>query len=651
MKVIIKSISLLNFKGIREFSADFNGDVTEFRGDNATGKTTLNDAFDWLLYDKDSQGRNNFQVKTLNSQNEVIMRLPHEVSAVLDVDGEEIRLRKCFTEVWKKPRGKAEEEFSGHTVERFWNDVPVKEKEYNEKIAGICDEEVFRLITNPGYFFTMKKDSQRSFLIHLAGDVTAERIAEDHPEFRQLVADMSGKTAEEYARETGARIKRVKTEAEGIPGRIDERRRCVPEAEDWGALEAEIREKKSVASRIEKQMANEMESYNAAVEKQRVKLQRKASLELRYDEEKSGLVGARMRQALADKRAQDTLMSRLEECRSRLRQREAHIASYESALEDLSRQRETLIAEWREIKSRALIFDDDDSRFVCPTCGRLLDEDDIDARKAEMTADFNSETARLLEENRQKGLAVKRQRERVEAELASCRQWAVGLSEEIRGYEQDPLFGVEVTMPDTGDIADAPVLQDLRRQIEELDADIRSTLIQPADQSSMKAELARLQDEMNALRVRLANKAVIENNERRISELEDQYRSLNAEIARLEGVQHQLGQFRKTLISDVEDKINGMFTYVRFKMYEQQINGGERETCEALVDGVPYSTNVNTAARVNAGIDIINAISKAHDIHAPIWIDNRESITRLIATESQVINLFKDENYPFLTRI
>ena len=113
MRVIIKSISLLNFKGVRDFTADFNADITEFRGENGTGKTTLNDAFSWLLYGKDSMGRSDFQIKTLDSDNNVIEKLPHEVSAVLDVDGTEISLRKSFKEIWKKPRGKAEEEFSG----------------------------------------------------------------------------------------------------------------------------------------------------------------------------------------------------------------------------------------------------------------------------------------------------------------------------------------------------------------------------------------------------------------------------------------------------------------------------------------------------------------------------------------------------------
>jgi hypothetical protein len=89
----------------------------------------------------------------------------------------------------------------------------------------------------------------------------------------------------------------------------------------------------------------------------------------------------------------------------------------------------------------------------------------------------------------------------------------------------------------------------------------------------------------------------------------------------------------------MEEKVNSLFTMVRFKMFSQQINGGLDETCEALIDGVPFS-DANNAAKINAGIDIINAFSKHYDIHAPIFTDNAEAVNRLLKTESQTIKLY-----------
>ena len=652
MKVTIKSISLLNFKGIRSFSTDFNADVTEFRGDNGTGKTSLNDAFDWLLYDKDSSGRNNFQIKTLDEQNNVIERIPHEVSAVLDVDGTEIRLRKCFVEVWKKKRGKSEEEFSGHTVERYWNDVPITEKEYNEKIAAICNEEVFRLITNPAYFFSLKKEYQRNFLIQLAGNITNETLAVLHPEFQQLVSDMSGKTTDEYNREIGAQIKRIKADSEGIPQRIDERKRDVPQSEDWNALEAEISSKQSDIDAIEKQISSELEAYNNAVAKQREKIQKKSSLEVEYSKKKQDLVGARTKQYYEQYSEKDRLKVRIQNAEYSIRTERESIEANDRMLATYAQQREDLLAEWRTIKARTITFDNpDDERFICPTCKRPLEAEDIARKQQELTAAFNAETSRLLEDNSRRGKAVKASRERLEQDTKTREQRIAQYEAEIEQAKQNPLFNAVLTMPDTANVVDDPDLVKIQKQIDELTADIETNIILAADQTEKKQRRAQLQQEVTDLRDRLKNRERIEANDKRIKELEAQFKTQNDEIARLEGVQFKIAKFKKCLIDEVESKNNSLFSYVRFKMYEQQINGGERETCEALVNGVPYSTNVNTAARVNAGIDVINAICKAHGIYAPLFIDNKESITKVIPTESQLVLLTKDENYTFITKI
>ena len=80
-------------------------------------------------------------------------------------------------------------------------------------------------------------------------------------------------------------------------------------------------------------------------------------------------------------------------------------------------------------------------------------------------------------------------------------------------------------------------------------------------------------------------------------------------------------------------------------MYSKNItNDGETEICECLVDGVPVSTNVNTAGGVNAGIDIINALSNWLGVSFPLWVDGKESVVELIETEAQVITLKVVEN-------
>jgi recombinational DNA repair ATPase RecF len=138
-------LSLKNFKGTRAFVLDARGGNVTVYGDNATGKTTLFDAFTWLLFDKDSQGRKDFEIKTLDASGQPMHGLEHEVEAVLQVDGKTVTLRKVYKEKWTKKRGSAQAEFTGHTTDYFVDGVPVKKAEYDARIASICDETVFKL--------------------------------------------------------------------------------------------------------------------------------------------------------------------------------------------------------------------------------------------------------------------------------------------------------------------------------------------------------------------------------------------------------------------------------------------------------------------------------------------------------------------------
>jgi hypothetical protein len=80
---------------------------------------------------------------------------------------------------------------------------------------------------------------------------------------------------------------------------------------------------------------------------------------------------------------------------------------------------------------------------------------------------------------------------------------------------------------------------------------------------------------------------------------------------------------------------------VSFKLFEIQLNGNEKEVCETLYNGVPFN-DLNNAGKIQAGLDIIKTLSAHHNLYLPIFIDNRESVTWLPSTNSQLINLVVD---------
>ena len=263
-RIIIRQMSLLNFKGVRELTVDFDEHETNIFGANHTGKTTLFDAFVWLLFDKDSQDRQNFCIRTYDEDNNIIPKLPHEVSACIEVNGVEINLKRCFVENWVKKRGSQEAVYDGNSEERYWNDVPCSKTEFAKKIADICDESIFKLITNPLYFPSMKPATQRGMLFQMAGDLTDADVAASDPQrFANLAEQLTHKTLEEYKKEIAAKKRRINQAIESIPARIDENKRLMPEAEDWSALERDIKEKEAKIKELDGQISDESKAYPA----------------------------------------------------------------------------------------------------------------------------------------------------------------------------------------------------------------------------------------------------------------------------------------------------------------------------------------------------------------------------------------------------
>lgn len=641
-EINILRLALLNFKGIRSLTVDFDEHETNIYGANASGKTTVFDAFRWVLFGKDCSDRKDFNIKTLGADGLPIERLPHEVTADIVVDGEQITLKKCYVEKWTKKRGSAEETFSGNTVECYFNDVPCTIKEYEAKVSEICDEQVFKLITNPLFFTSQKKDYQRSMLTSLAGDVTNEELTSENPDFAELASMLSGKTVEELKREVASKKRKIKECTDTIPARIDERKRDMPEAHDWSALETNIKTAEYESERIAAQMADRSKAYNeATLHKQEVAKslsEVKSRIIARQYELKDTLLAGYNE----SRREHDAALQRATSLRSERRVKALALPRLEKELQTLKEKREALITEWRKIKEE-VFAEPDRNEFVCPTCKRPLEADDVDARIEELRTAYNTDRAKRFERNKTIGIETKGAIEAKEAEIGTLGDSLFQLDNEIAEVENSAAYKTAPTEPDVEPAIEADsTLKELKAQADGLQAELDKEVSAP-DLSDLQEQKRKALNAIQEWGMALKDRETIATCNKRIKELEGEYKKSQDELARLEGVEFTIQQFCKARIEHVESRINGMFKLVRFKMYERQINGGEIETCEATVNGVPFS-DLNNAMKINAGLDIINAICAANGIVAPIFIDNRESVSEIVSTQSQIVNLIVDES-------
>lgn len=649
-EIILKRITLLNFKGARELSIDFNQSLTNIFGRNGSGKTTVFDAFTWLLFGKDSQDRKKFDLKTIDNAGIIIPQIPHEVSAVITVNGEEIRLTRRFTEKWVKRTGQTDPVFTGNEEERFYNDVPCSAREYEAKIADICNETVFKFITSPTYFTAQSADAQKAMLSKMAGTISDSEIAAGNEDFEALLKEITGKTLDEYKKGISAKKSRLNAEIAGIPDRIDEKKRDLADEEDWSALESQREQKREERTGIETQLEEASEAQRAADRKRLDATKQIGELRQKRVERINTLTAEARKGYYEQKQRRDEIKHQIQSLKRENETDGVTIQTAEREVKECAATRERLIADFYSlhkksdsIKAEQLTFDE--SQFVCPTCGRPLEVADIEEKEAEMLRNFENERGKRQEqvaaeiaENSRLGKANNDKRARYEKQIAEAKERIENRKKRISELENSDTYKTELTEPDVTPILAADTeIKSIDDKIAHLESQTAADTPQTSN-AELKSRRDELTREIESLTVRLGKRESNDRAKSRISELEKQYQKLNAEIAELEKAEFTIAEFSKARSAAIEARINGLFSIVRFRWIATAINGAEKETCEATLDGKPYAT-CSAGEKILIGLDIINAISTSQGIFAPIFIDNAESLTRELPMKSQIINL------------
>lgn len=622
----LTQLNLQNFKGIEFGDFRFTNN-TIIRGDNATGKTTVFDALCWLLFGKDSLDRADFQIKTLKN-GEPVHNVNHMVQAAFDnEDGTGFTLKRIYREKYSNPRG-GEVKLTGHTTDYFINDVPSKEKEYKAFINNMINEDVFKLITNPLFFneqYTWQ--NRRKLLLEMCGDVDDASVINSKDELKRLTELLNGRSVDEQRKIIASKKTAINKELDMIPVRIDEAVKCKPtplEAEqklkdDIATIETAIKQLEEDKSVI----VNGLDGAERTAKIREVKRKladRKSQLmnehtdkERRLEHEyKLSLVQLQMAES-----ERDRYKDREYELDSQIKQEEARIEKLQSEFDKFNQSQ----------------FDDE----LCPTCGQPYPAE----KRAELEAMFNTQKATNLEEWQKLIDSAKSLKQNYIEQKEIMQVKADGMSSQIEELSNNK-DTKQKAMNEVGevDLDNDVQVNDLKAELFMLELDEDNT---SDDQlKRLDSELSELSDKRSTLQTELTKYDVIRDITKRINELEQEQQRLINEKNLVDETAFLLDEFVKAKVEMLEDTINKHFTITTFKMANVLVNGSVEDCCETMVDGVPYRS-LNNAARINAGIDIINALTKFYEVNAPVFIDNAEAVTKFINCKSQTIKLIVDE--------
>jgi exonuclease SbcC len=659
MKIELKNLTLTNFKGIRSATFDFDH-ITDLFGQNGTGKTTVMDGFLWLLFGKDSSDRKDFEIKTLDENNQHYHGLDHEVSGLMFVDSERLYIRRVYKEKWVTKRGESTPIFSGHETNYFWNDVPLKLEEYQAKISAIADESLFKLLTNTGNFNGLKWQDRRSVLMQIAGVIDRNEVLKtittdaNRVQIDEIMKALKeNKTIQEFKSQIAAKKKKLKDELELIPARVNEANRALPEEHDYSALEKQLSEYKTQLAGIDTLLMNKTQAQKEHQQKISVKMKEVQGLmsranEIEFEEKNKVQQGRLAREQVIADNKNNTRVKTAERDRLYL-----EYSNEAKAKLDLEKSAATLRAEWNTVNTEALVFNEDE--FCCPACKRAYETPNVEAKKAELTANFNKSKSDRLKTITERGQKIAADLKVLEAKLSNIKGKGDILKVEITTLatsiaeleQENERLNLDELEQVKKAISGNTEYQGIQEMIRLANEQINTPLLQENNSEllSRKTSTNFLIDDINK---QLATKEQRTKIEDRIVELRTQEKTMAGELASLDGIEYTIELFNKAEMDILESRVNGRFKYVRFKMFEEQINGGQAPACTTLIDGVPFA-DANTASKIRAGIDIINVLSEHYGVSAPIFIDNRESVIEIPETASQVINLIVSKDHEKLT--
>lgn len=663
-EIKLRKLELSYFKGAKCLTIDDITDDFTISADNGKFKTTIKDAVSWLLFGKDSQGATSFGIKTLNDDNSEIERVDHSVYAELEVDGKQLKLKRTFREKWVKKRGELEETFQGNETKYNFDEIEVNESQYKANISSIIEESVFMLITDVYRFNKIDDDKKRAFLINLAGEVSLDEVLsklkkETRDEsilqkYEELVVDLrNSKKIEDLKKKHNSVVKRCKDELDLQPPRIDEQNKVIAQYSDinFEEIEKNINDKKEQLSQIDSQISDKTKSQQALLlnntqinSKVSVLNQKLNELRNKADIEEQNRVNnanklyddAHKELSMFDEKAKNITTN--------ITNLKSFLDNQNNTLLDLNNQISDLRNRYESESQKNFVSSSD--VCICPlTKANCTDENTLSIFKTQqqsLVENFNKEKAEKLSAINKDGLDIKTRIEGVKNQIASLEQKITTetneynelinqkskIQEKYKDFTKESLKPINYEK----DIADYSIILN---EIKLLNSQIVTTF---DDDKTLIDKRRSLSEEIEYLNKELNKKELIENSYKRIEEIKSNIKSLATEQLKAEKDEYVVSEFNKCFMSEVEKRVNDKFSLVKFKLFEKQINGGEKPCCIALINGVPYS-DANTASKINAGIDIINTLSDFYGVKAPVIIDNCESINELMPSKSQRICL------------
>ena len=277
---------------------------------------------------------------------------------------------------------------------------------------------------------------------------------------------------------------------------------------------------------------------------------------------------------------------------------------------------------------------------TCPTCGQQLPLDQLQAA----TTAFDSQKRSRLDEIMRTANSQKDAKAQAEERIKSLRDEIAILDAEILDLDGkiSAANAAKITPVDMDGYADA--VKAIQTRVSTLNAELSAMMGNAAQiREQLRSELGAVQEKISQQQAIIGKESILQYTHQRISEIQSDARNAAQALESIEKMLYLADKYTRYKTQYVESGANSLFRIARFRLFREQANGGVEERCDVVYNGVSYG-GLNDGMKINVGIDIINALSHHYGVTVPLFVDNAESVTRLEASDTQVIRLVVSES-------
>lgn len=641
MEIKFKKIRIRNFRGLVSFEANLEGRSVRISGANGLGKSSVADAITWVLFGKDSRRRTAFPIDPVDDEGRIIHNLDVSVELEMLIDGQPTTLRRRRQEKWVQKRGMTREQLDGHQTTCYIDGRPLPSSDFSSHVDTIVKEELFRALTTPDYFPSLPMDQQYRLLVKIVGTRTLAEIAAKDEEALKVVDELGQRSIDQYRQGLSYDLQRTRKELELIPVRLSEVQGFIEQVKAKGAdgktaqrhakgIEEKLRQ---VTQEIDS-MAGVVRAENARYNDQRAYIQQlrqqRAAIEDRI--EKQNREARTLHQSLVCKAKEE-----LEATEERHTAAKTMLGLHERRLKDLEQQLEDFRSRWEEVERLSFSWNAEEA--VCPTCGQPLPQDQAEQKRVEAEMRFNERKMRQQDALDEEGKKLAASKQRLQDLSAAARE-EMATAERLMPEARERLSKAEAEPIEQADYHDASDWQRLTAEIDQRVKELEQTTQaqEPPQLAALRTEEEGYRKELRLLEQTIDRSKQIDEYIRREKELQKQRTTLSGDVARMQTRLEAAERLQLMEANDLQQRVNDLFPSVRFRLSRELLNGRVVGHCELSVDGVPYS-GLSTSERINAGLELINALARHYNIVAPIVIDNAEAVNKVAPTLGQQILL------------